>query len=123
METLEQRAERKTNLFSYRNGYSTAKDAYIEGYKDCQSTFDNLPKVKAWITRDKDGDIWLFWEYKPIKNDLRWTNGTYCNNKITEDQLPEGCNPKWSDDDPIEVNVRIRIERVRYVRKTTDYHY
>lgn len=109
MENLEQRAERKTNLFSYRNGYSTAKDAYIEGYKDCQSTFDNLPKIKAWITRDRNRNIVLYPFWKPKKYNSVWDN-----NKIyyvlTKTQLPEGCNPKWEDDEPIEVELTIQMK-------------
>ena len=45
---IEEQAERVTNLFSYRSGYSTPKDAFMEGAKfvlnQVQDEIDKLMK-------------------------------------------------------------------------------
>lgn len=92
-----------------KDGYLEAKDAYIEGYKDCQSTFDNLPKVKAWIARDRNKELHLFYN-EPIKGGEWWYCAGFCSN-LTEQDLPEGCNPQWEDKEPIKIELTINLKK------------
>lgn len=64
--------------------------------------------MKAWVTKDKDGDIFIYSE-KPEKESTIWVNSGFCL-PITESALGEDVNPKWEDDEPIEV--KLKIERV-----------
>lgn len=88
-EQIVKRAEEVTNRFSYRNGYSTAKDAFIEGTKWADanqpslwiSVEDRLPELeKEVIVLDKrkqagidflmdDGEGGYYWW---ISNDTIW---------------------------------------------------
>lgn len=64
--------------------------------------------MKAWIARDENGAIHIFIGYIPSKDGL----GLWVGNSmfITEQDLPEGINPQWSDDEPIEVELEIKIK-------------
>lgn len=88
-EQIVKRAEEVTSRFSYRNGYSTAKDAFIEGAKWADenqpspwiSVEDRLPELeKEVIVLDKrkqagidflmnDGNGGCYW---CISNDAIW---------------------------------------------------
>ena len=59
--------------------------------------------MKAWITKDKDGMIFLY-SRKPKKGLDFWCAP---NHYFPITELPEGANPQWEDKEPIEVNVNI----------------
>ena len=63
--------------------------------------------MKAYIARDKDGSIWGFRE-KPFKNDCdgEWlaVGGSI---QLAQKELPEGINPQWEDENPIELELTI----------------
>lgn len=58
--------------------------------------------MKAWIARDADGKVFLY-KIKPRKGIIHWDSKCYFH--ITE--LPEGVNPHWKDEEPIEVELKI----------------
>lgn len=64
--------------------------------------------MKAWIARDANGEVYLFRE-KPKKGQIsgQWTTGhlddIIC--MIIPHKFIKGCNPKWSDEEPIEVEL------------------
>lgn len=60
--------------------------------------------MKAWIARDKDGWVGLY-RNRPHKNHDGWID-LHCTFFRVKD-LPEGCDPKWTDEEPIEVEVTI----------------
>lgn len=67
--------------------------------------------MKAWVARNSDGSLYLFSDNKPTKGTFYWFNyGNFGSLTITEQDLPEGVNPQWSDDEPIEVELKIRKE-------------
>lgn len=97
---------------------------YVNGATDQQSIFDNLPKIKAWIARNEDeccgknGLLGLFLS-KPIKCEEEYGDGYHgiwvdksgdYGYWITEQDLPEGCNPQWEDKEPIEVELTIKMK-------------
>ena len=64
--------------------------------------------MRAWVARDKSGSVYLFNE-KPEKV---WWNNTWNDEhdkwfEIKDSDLPEGIDPKWEDDEPIEVELKI----------------
>lgn len=66
--------------------------------------------MKAWIARDKDGRLFMYHHLrKPYKGSSMWLNT--CLLELIEQDLPEGINPQWSDDEPIEVE--LKIERIK----------
>lgn len=118
METIEQRIERRADKYSKElrsKGHSVNStiggyNGYIKGATDQQEIFDKLPKIKAWVARDKDGDIYMYNTLAPEKNGYYWVC-QYGYLKLTEDQLPEGCNPKWEDEEPVEVELTINLKK------------
>lgn len=63
--------------------------------------------MRVWIARDaRHNDISLHIE-KPIKKERigYWLGGDEL--YVPESILPEGINPQWSDDEPIEVELKI----------------
>lgn len=64
--------------------------------------------MEAWIARDEDGKIFIYQD-KPIKGSCYWwksrITGRYF--PILESDLSEDINPKWEDDEPIEVKLKI----------------
>ena len=58
--------------------------------------------MKAWIARDANGNVYLY-KRKPRKGIIQWGSETHF--PITE--LPEGINPQWEDEEPIEVELKI----------------
>lgn len=60
--------------------------------------------MKAWIARDKDGRLGLY-RTRPHKEDEYWDDAACSLFCVTH--LPEGCNPKWTDEEPIKVEVTI----------------
>ncbi|MCQ2311586.1 MAG: hypothetical protein MJZ64_07555 [Paludibacteraceae bacterium] len=70
--------------------------------------------MKAWTTRDADGAVFVNINVKPEKLEPAgiWTadNGEEDYIRISDSDLPEGINPQWSDDEPIEI--KLKLERV-----------
>lgn len=60
--------------------------------------------MKLYIAKDEDGRIFLY-SNKPQKAYEYWDALGY-SFPITE--LPEGANPQWEDDEPIEVELKIK---------------
>lgn len=64
--------------------------------------------MTAWIARDRDGGLYLYLT-KPNKGDEIWCiDDLNRMARITDAELPEGINPKWTDYEPIEVGLTIR---------------
>lgn len=68
----------------------------------------------GYITRDKDADFVLLFDKCPTKNtkeEIWVVNGDseYPGMSIYDENLPEGINPKWSDNEPIKVEVSLKI--------------
>lgn len=61
--------------------------------------------MKAWVAKDEDGNIFLY-SNKPEKGYRKWFDFG-CDHEIPITKLPEGINPQWSNEEPIEVNVNI----------------
>ncbi len=67
---------------------------------------------KMWLARDKSSRLVLYRE-KPIKLEDKgvWviSDGYYSGNNfdldLLEAYLPEGCDPKWEDSEPVEVKI------------------
>ena len=58
------------------------------------------------VAKDENGEIFIY-ANKPIKRcgDV-WSSSGFCL-PITESELGEGINPKWEDDEPIEVKLKL----------------
>lgn len=73
--------------------------------------------MKAWIAKDKEPTIgenlFLYIGGKPIKMSHVWNIGyADVSYPISDSDLPAGINPKWEDDEPVEVELTIKkIER------------
>lgn len=64
-------------------------------------------KMKAWIARDKDGTLGIYkHSEKPRKWKDWWVNGVYLFH-IKESDLPEDVDPRWEDEEPVEVEIKI----------------
>jgi len=62
--------------------------------------------MKAWIAKDIDGEIYLYTNTKPQKRSVLWFNGGDVLRANFE--LPKDINPKWEDEEPIEVEFEIK---------------
>lgn len=64
--------------------------------------------MKAWITRDKDDRVYFYYKNKPSKciDSELWQNGGLFS-LIPDEDIPDGINPKWEDDEPIEVELKL----------------
>lgn len=62
--------------------------------------------MKAWIAKDKDGKIYLYTNTKPQKSNELWFNSG--NVLRANFRLPKDIKPKWEDDEPIEVELKIK---------------
>lgn len=60
--------------------------------------------MKAYVARDEDGLLYVF-DSKPIKRVKVWGGNVYI--LMNDSDLPEGINPQWEDDEPIEVELKI----------------
>lgn len=63
--------------------------------------------MKAYIARDKDGSAYCYIG-KPYKGQDVWYSIIWRGFHIRESDLPEGINPQWEDDEPIEVELTIK---------------
>lgn len=90
--------------------YLDTKKHFTKGATDERAIFDNLPKMRAWVARDKDGRAFLYSE-KPYKEGAMWSVRDYTSFMyIDNDNLPEGCNPQWEDDEPIEIEITLSMK-------------
>lgn len=65
-------------------------------------------KIKAWLTRDEDQKVFMFFGEKPVKTDWGFWDGKIADYiEISEEKLPEGINPRWEDEEPIELDITI----------------
>ena len=65
-------------------------------------------KIKAWIVRDENDKVYLFYREKPVKTDWDFWDDELANFiEISEEELPEGVNPRWEDEEPIELDITI----------------
>lgn len=62
--------------------------------------------MKAYIARDKDNGLFIYDE-KPYKMWSEWWREDSCY-PIRDSVLPEGINPQWEDDEPLEVELTIK---------------
>lgn len=62
--------------------------------------------MDAWIARDSDGNLFIYNE-KPEKGSYCcwWCRSNFL--PIKEEDLPQGVNPSWEDEEPIEVEITI----------------
>lgn len=64
-------------------------------------------RKKFYVTRDRDGGLWLWIGFKPHKNerDQCWTDEKGCKGDLTF--LPKTMFPnvKWEDEEPLEVRI------------------
>ena len=68
-------------------------------------------KTKAWLTRDKDNSIWLHLRNKPFKAESKWINENF-ELRVDEEEI-NGLNPKWEDEEPIELEIIFDLIRKR----------
>lgn len=61
--------------------------------------------MKAYIARDKNNELFIYDE-KPYKMWSAWESDACCY-PMRDSGLPEGINPQWSDDEPVEVELKI----------------
>lgn len=62
-------------------------------------------KEKAYIARNKNGDLYIYTKGKPYKGACIWATGhPNCAAKIDNHILPE---IKWEDEEPTEINIEI----------------
>lgn len=63
--------------------------------------------MKAWIARNLRHDTLELYLSKPIKNERVGFWLGVDSFEVPNEILPEGINPQWSDDEPIEVELKI----------------
>ena len=63
--------------------------------------------MKAYIARDKDGTAYVYTR-RPHKRQSTWVSSMLSSFLINNTDLPEGINPQWEDDEPIEVELTIK---------------
>ena len=70
--------------------------------------------MKAWVARDKDGDMYIFWNVKPYKDVVseswytnEWIHSDCLDNYSLFGGIAEDLDPQWEDEEPIELNVNI----------------
>ena len=72
--------------------------------------------MKAWVTKDKDGDVFLFWKDKPYKDEVTnaWTNKSVTCESLDEyspfHDILDNLDPHWEDEEPIEVDITIKTD-------------
>jgi len=65
--------------------------------------------MRAWVARDKDNSLCLY-NHKPYKTSIfgyKCWDSAYDFFEISETDLPGGINPKWEDEEPIEIDITI----------------
>lgn len=66
--------------------------------------------MEAYITEDKDGQLILWYGLVPVKEGDFWDSWDNKYISITRDLLPEGCNPKHTDDEAVKVEINISLK-------------
>ena len=68
--------------------------------------------MKAWIAIDKNNKVFIFFNKKPWKVEEFgfWTNGGI-HHAISRCCLPKNINPKWEDDMPIKINLKMTLSK------------
>lgn len=61
--------------------------------------------MKGYLVQDKSGDIIAFYGNKPEKEHNYWDAWDFKFFRL--DEAPEGLNPRWEDDEPIEIEIEI----------------
>ena len=100
-EEIEKEAHEAYKLHIKNGGYGSKFD-FINGYMACANRH---LMMKAWIARDKDGTVYLY-SNKPQKELEFWC--CCSDNYFPITGVPEGANPQWDDDEPIEVELKIK---------------
>lgn len=62
-------------------------------------------KRQAWIARDKNGDLWTFFDEKPTKGKCMWCSDGWKDWEINSSLFP---SVKWEDAEPTEVEITIK---------------
>lgn len=65
--------------------------------------------MKAYITRDEDDQLILWYGLKPKREEGMWDSWDNKYIGINDDLLPEGCDPVFFDNEPIEVEIKISM--------------
>lgn len=65
--------------------------------------------MKAYITRDKDDQLCLWYGLKPKREEGIWDSWDDKYIGINDDLLPRGCDPNFYDKEPIEVEFNISM--------------
>lgn len=63
-------------------------------------------EIRQWYARDKNGDVYLY-PTKPYKHGNFWIAERMSFMYIPDNKLPEGINPQWEDEEPVELKVII----------------
>ena len=63
--------------------------------------------MRAWLTMDKKEVISLHF-FKPRKYENFWSSIYQI--ALTQEDLPEGINPQWTDVEPTEVEINIKAK-------------
>jgi len=72
----------------------------------------NMKAYKAWVARDKDGFLMIY-NRCPTKNnetglwEIKSPLSPFYSMGFIENALPDGIDPKWEDEEPIEVELKI----------------
>ncbi len=69
--------------------------------------------MKAYLAKDKKGTVHLFVE-KPKKYSTHWSvekNTLLSTSDYIKKDLPKDIKPKWSDTEPIEVEIEIKLKK------------
>lgn len=67
-----------------------------------------MKTVQAWIARDMDSSIWLYFN-KPVKTHVLWRTGN--SDDILRLNNPDFPNVKWEDEEPTEVEITIKVKQ------------
>lgn len=62
--------------------------------------------MKGYVARDWSGVVYLY-PLKPQKGQLWWKSVTQAYQFVDDRLLPPDINPQWSDEEPIEVELKI----------------
>lgn len=71
--------------------------------------------MKAWLTKDRCGDVYLFWNDKPQKDEAQgvWYGGL-CYHEVNIytifHYLLDDFSPQWEDEEPTEVEIIIKTK-------------
>ena len=61
--------------------------------------------MKGYLVKDKSGELIVFYGNKPEKETWYWDS--WDAKFFGIDEAPEGLNPRWEDNEPIEIEIEI----------------